>query len=196
MTYPLLAGFIISLILATQVRMNNALIESNNRDTVNQIHYSKIEDEQIQKVSIARNNYIKIYNSLPLDIDELISKGLLDSNFKNSEFSNKIVINNGQIKYLSEDVEFSNMYIASNLKNHEAKTEINSAISLRNQTNTINMIKSNDTDEMKSVDFSNIVKNKNNNLGNEKKSDLEIKKTEIKEQENTRNNEMLKVLTF
>lgn len=196
MTYPLLAGFIISLLLATQVRMNNALIESNSRDTINQIHYSKIEDEQIQKVSIARNNYIKIYNSLPLDIDELIYKGLLDSNFKNSEFSNKIVINNGQIKYLSEDVEFSNMYIASNLKNNEAKTEINSAISLRNQTNTINMIKSNDTDEMKSVDFSNIVKNKNNNLGNEKKSDLEIKKTEIKEQENNRNSEMLKVLTF
>lgn len=196
MTTPYLFIILLMVILTTQTRLGNVFIENNEKHISSQIHYSKMEDELVKKVSNARDNYIKVYNTLPVDINELIAKGLLDSDFKNSDFANKIVMNNGVISYSRNEVEFSNMYIASNLKNHEAKTEIDSTISLRNQTNTINMIKSNDTDEMKSVDFSNIVKNKNNNLGNEKKSDLKINKTEIKEQENNQNSEMLKVLTF
>lgn len=196
MTLPLLAGFILSFILATQMKIYNASLNVDKVSTETKIHYTKMEDELIDKVKKARDNYIKIYNYLPANVDILISKGFLEPDFKNSEFGKKIVINNGEISYLTNDVELSNMFITSNLKKYESSVETNSTISLKNQSNTINMIKSNDLDETKNIDFSNIVKNQNVDLANQKKSDLKIESSQIKEQENNTNSEMLRILTF
>lgn len=196
MTFPLIAGFILTMILATQVRLNNATIEVNKNHIDNQIHYSKVEEELISEVKRARDSYIKIYNSLPSNIDVLISKGFLKPDFKLSEFGRKITITNGKISYSTDDVELSNMYINSSMKKYESSVEANSAISLKNQSDIINMIKSNDTDETKTIDFSNIVKGQNVDLANQRKSDLKIENSEIIEQENNANNEMLRVLTF
>lgn len=196
MTLPLLAGFMLSFILATQMKIYNASLNADKVATETKIHYTKMEDELIDKVKKARDSYIKIYNSLPANVDILISKGFLEPDFKNSEFGKKIVINNGEISYLTNDVELSNMFITSNLKKYESSVETNSTISLKNQSDTINMIKSNDLDETKNVDFSNIVKNQNVDLANQKKSDLKIESSQIKEQENNTNSEMLRILTF
>lgn len=196
MTYPLMIAFILSVILSTQARIYNTTIEVNKTTTDNKIHYSKVENELIETVKKARDNYIKVYNSLPLNIDVLISKGFLNPDFKNNDFGKKIVITNGEISYSSDDIDLSNMYIASNLKKHESDTEATSTISLKNQADIINMIKSNDIDETKTTDFSNIIKNQNVDLSNQKKSDLSIESSQIKEPENNTNSEMLRVLTF
>lgn len=196
MTFPLIAGFMLSVILATHLSLYNATLNSDKKTIENKIHYSKMEDELIGKVKKARDSYIKIYNSLPINVDILISKGFLEPDFKNSDFGKKIVINNGEISYLTNDVGLSTMYISSNLAKHTSSVEANSTVSLKNQSDTINMIKSNDTDETKTIDFSNIVKNQNIDLSNQKKSDLKIESVQIKEQQNNTNSEMLRLLTF
>lgn len=196
MTFPYIAILIVSVILATTARLHNSTIEADSRATELNIHYAKDEEALVSKVTTARDTFVNIYNKLPLSLGELIDKGLLEESFRESDIAKKITLENGNIKYVSGDVEFSNLYIATEIKKYEANNDISSTASLRNQTKAINMIKSNDADEMKAVDFSNIVKSQNSDLANDKKEDLELKQSEIKEKDNIRNNEMLKTLSF
>lgn len=196
MTFPYAMILIVSLLLATIARVHNSSIETNNRATELNIHYAKDEEALVSKVTTARDTFVNIYNKLPLNLDELIDKGLLEESFRESDIAEKITLENGDIKYVSDDVKFSNMYIATEIKKYEANNDISSTASLRNQTKAINMIKSNDADEMKAVDFSDIVKSQNNDLANDIKEDLELNQSEIKEEDNNRNNEMLKTLSL
>lgn len=196
MIYPFLITFVVGIFLATQARLYTANIESNKRAVEARVHNASLNEEELHRLTVARDNYIKVYNRMPANVDTLISSGFLEASFRNSELSKKVTIANGRISFTTSDVGLDNVYIVANLEKYNSNLELNAVSSLRNQSDTINLIKSNDADTAKSVDFSSVVKKQNSNLGASKATQFDLNSKKVDESSNNTNNTMLKVLTF
>lgn len=196
MIYPFFALFVFGLIISTNIKISQSDLMTNIENDRQELYYTLEEERLVFKVYTARNNYIKIYNKYPTSIDELISKGLLDSTFLDNESNERIYIENGLVVYSTNNVKMSNLYIASNFSKYNSILETSLSTSLRNQSNTISLINSNDSDVSSSVNFSSIVENSNEELSQKRKSDLEFNSQTIDEENNIIDNELLKRLTF
>ncbi|MCT7910702.1 hypothetical protein N5912_02565 [Arcobacter lacus] len=167
----------------------------NNVSTISRAKfYATQEEKLLLELQSARDNYLEIYNSYPGTIDDLIDSGLLKNDYKNSEFGQRVLIENGTINYTTDDVTMLNLLIVANKKVIEANSFNNSVENLRKQKMIINTIKSNDLEVSNSTNFSEIVKDKNLSLGNLQLEELSKNPKNIEESANKIDNDTLKNL--
>lgn len=145
------------------------------RDTLTNeknVFYAKKDEAQLKELQEKRDSFLKIYNRYPADLNELISKGLLNANYINNDFGSKVSISNGVISLQTKDGEMNDLLIKSNKKILESEGYRNTSENLRIQRKIINQIVANDTDSEKIINYSNIVKTRNTDLGMLKTSEL------------------------
>lgn len=169
-------------------------IQRNSQYMTKEKFYAKQEEKLLLELQYLRDNYLEIYNSYPVTIDDLISSGLLKNDYKSSEFGQKVSIENGIISYTTTDITMLNLLIVANKKVIEANSFNNSAKNLRKQKMIINTIKSNDLEVSNTTNFSGIVKNKDISLGNLQLKELSKNPENIEESANKINNNSLKNL--
>lgn len=168
--------------------------QRNSQYMTKEKFYAKQEEKLLLELQYLRDNYLEIYNSYPVKIDDLISSGLLKNNYKSSEFGQKVSIENGIISYTTTDITMLNLLIVANKKVIEANSFNNSTENLRKQKMIINTIKSNDLEVSNTTNFSGIVKNKDISLGNLQLKELSKNPENIEESANKINNNSLKNL--
>ena len=194
MGYFLLILITFSLTLSVSNKIFLQEIDGNKSTIKRHKFYANNEKDLLLELQVSRDNYLGIYNSYPKTIDDLINSNLLKDDYKNSEFGQKVKIEDGIIIYTTEDISISNLLIVANKKVFEANSFKDSSINLRKQKTIINNIKSNDLEASSSTNFSSIVKDRNLSLGNLQLEDLSKNPRDIEESANKINNDTLKNL--